>query len=451
MQTTSILNPLITANATPSPAQSNRGADQTQPAQPFQKVLSREMADRTKPAAGDATRPAHHTGPESAKAPQKTASRDKPAKSEGARESDKEDESDTTSGANDAATAAAAASDMLALVANIAPVVAPAAAAEASAETEAADITIAVANGDELLADPASARTGRRDAAATEPATKFSAAMDLAGKAALDTHSLSQGAGLKANLDTELKADFKLDGNSDLKHATDTSTAGDKAEALVTETALNIDKTAPEAKPADDILAKGQALMRVQKDEAELPKAVKEPVQNILQAAHQPSAHAALQAVNNAAVRADHLAPRVGSNGWDQALGQKITWMVAGEQQTASLTLNPPDLGPLQVVLSVSNSQASATFTAAQPEVRQALEAALPKLRDMLGESGIQLGQATVNSGDPQQQQGQFERRASESSSRQRNVDNQSSTEASVRTARVSPAGLGRGLVDTFV
>jgi flagellar hook-length control protein FliK len=33
--------------------------------------------------------------------------------------------------------------------------------------------------------------------------------------------------------------------------------------------------------------------------------------------------------------------------------------MVGSEEQTASLTLNPPDLGPLQVVLSVSNDQAT--------------------------------------------------------------------------------------------
>jgi flagellar hook-length control protein FliK len=446
MQTTSLLNPLINTNATPSPAQPQRGAEQGQSAQAFNQVLSREMADRGKPAASEAARPAQHATPEMAKAPQKAAAGEKPAKADSAKKPKSEDESENTATASDAASSAAAA-DMIALVANIAPVSAPVAAVATPAETDAKaiaedSIAVAVESAEGLTTDAASARTARRDAAAPEPATKFTVA-DQAAKAPIDPRNLPQQA--------EPKAALKSDASLDKTFARVADTAGDDADARKSEITPKAEMTAPETRAADDIVAKGQALMRGQKDETELPKAAREPVHNILQAAQQPSVHAALHAVNNAAVRADHLAPRVGSSGWDQALGQKITWMVAGEQQTASLTLNPPDLGPLQVVLSVSNSQASATFTAAQPEVRQALEAALPKLRDMLGESGIQLGQATVNSGDPQQQQGQFERQAGQTASRQRGINSDSSTEPTVRTARVTPAGTGRGLVDTFV
>lgn len=100
----------------------------------------------------------------------------------------------------------------------------------------------------------------------------------------------------------------------------------------------------------------------------------------------------------------NHLQPPVGTQAWNQALGDRIVWMVAGGQQSAALTLNPPDLGPMQVVLSVSNEQATANFFAAQPEVRQALEAALPRLREMMQDAGIQLGQATVSADTPSQQ-----------------------------------------------
>jgi flagellar hook-length control protein FliK len=79
--------------------------------------------------------------------------------------------------------------------------------------------------------------------------------------------------------------------------------------------------------------------------------------------------------------------------------------MVNGGEQSATLTLNPPDLGPLQVVLSVSNDQASVAFTAAQPEVREALEQALPKLRETMGEAGITLGDTSVSAGSQEQQQ----------------------------------------------
>ncbi len=144
----------------------------------------------------------------------------------------------------------------------------------------------------------------------------------------------------------------------------------------------------------------------------------------------------------------EKLAPAVGSPAWDNALGQKITWMVAGEHQSATLTLNPPDLGPLHVVLSVSNSHASATFTAAQPEVREALESAMPRLREMLGDSGIQLGQASVNSGSPNQQ-GTPDQHASSVRHSPEQAD--SVTEAPARIVRTSSVTSGLGMVDTFV
>ncbi|MDB5765023.1 MAG: putative flagellar hook-length control protein FliK, partial [Herminiimonas sp.] len=142
----------------------------------------------------------------------------------------------------------------------------------------------------------------------------------------------------------------------------------------------------------------------------------------------------------------EKLTPQVGSPGWDQALGQKVVWMVAGGQQSASLTLNPPDLGPLQVVLNVSNSHATASFTAAQPEVRQALEAALPKLREMLGDAGIQLGQASVNAGTSQQQHAFAEPRRTSN-------HNESADTVADRPLQVTRTVLPvvrDGLVDTF-
>ena len=108
-----------------------------------------------------------------------------------------------------------------------------------------------------------------------------------------------------------------------------------------------------------------------------------------------------------AGVATDRIAARVGTPAWDNQVGQKIVWMVAGQEQSATLTLNPPDMGPMQVVLSVTNDQATVTFSANQLEVRQALENAMPKLREMMSESGIALGNATVDAGTPDQRQAQ--------------------------------------------
>jgi flagellar hook-length control protein FliK len=118
-----------------------------------------------------------------------------------------------------------------------------------------------------------------------------------------------------------------------------------------------------------------------------------------------PTAQAALPMAQTAsAIPAGKLNGQVGSPAWDQQLGQKVIWMAAGGLQSATLTLNPPDLGPLQVVLNVSNDQASVSFTSNQPEVRQALEAAMPKLRDMMGEAGLNLSNTNVSAGNSNQE-----------------------------------------------
>ena len=141
------------------------------------------------------------------------------------------------------------------------------------------------------------------------------------------------------------------------------------------------------------------------------------------------------------------LAPAVGSAAWGQALGDRIVWMAGNAQQTATLTLNPPNLGPLQVVLNLSNDQAVASFFAAQPEVRQAIEASFPRLREMMGEAGIQLEQATVSADSSPQQQDQAAGRPGQGNAPRFAAGDDA-------TAAVSPVATpvraGRGLIDTF-
>ena len=96
---------------------------------------------------------------------------------------------------------------------------------------------------------------------------------------------------------------------------------------------------------------------------------------------------------------------RLGTTAWDNQVSQKVVWMVGGMDQTASLTLNPPDLGPVQVVLNVNNDQATVAFSSATPEVREALENAMPRLREMLGDAGVTLGEASVSANMPDQRQ----------------------------------------------
>lgn len=104
------------------------------------------------------------------------------------------------------------------------------------------------------------------------------------------------------------------------------------------------------------------------------------------------SANAAQQTVNTP----------LGNAGWTDDFTQKINWMTTNQKdQVAELHLNPPDLGPLNVVLKVSDNQATATFTSPHSAVREAVENAIPKLREILADNGITLGNTTVSDQTP--------------------------------------------------
>jgi flagellar hook-length control protein FliK len=84
---------------------------------------------------------------------------------------------------------------------------------------------------------------------------------------------------------------------------------------------------------------------------------------------------------------------------WGPALSQRVTWMVRDQLQNASITINPPHLGQIEVRLQTDQSaQTSVYFMSNNPEVRQAITENLNTLREMMSQNGIQLGQADVGS-----------------------------------------------------
>jgi flagellar hook-length control protein FliK len=138
--------------------------------------------------------------------------------------------------------------------------------------------------------------------------------------------------------------------------------------------------------------------------------------------------------------------PSPGKAGWDQAISQKVVWMVGAAEQTATLTLNPPDLGPLQVVINVNNEKADTTFISENPDVRRALENGIPALRGLLDQAGVQLGQANVSTSQQQQAFQQAEKGRAQQSLVNDNTTKPIETPVSTRTI----SRTNNGLVDTF-
>jgi flagellar hook-length control protein FliK len=133
---------------------------------------------------------------------------------------------------------------------------------------------------------------------------------------------------------------------------------------------------------------------------------------------------------------------------WADEFGQKITWMASQGNQSAELHLNPPQLGPLDVTIKINGDQATALFTSPHAAVRDAIEQAMPKLREILADSGIMLGNAMVSDQSARQQP---EQTSHKPRNRASSADGVTATEsASAAETRVTHIKQHQGMVDTF-
>ncbi|AUQ25995.1 flagellar hook-length control protein FliK [Dickeya zeae] len=97
----------------------------------------------------------------------------------------------------------------------------------------------------------------------------------------------------------------------------------------------------------------------------------------------------------------------LGTQQWNDALGQQVVMFTRNGQQTAELKLHPEELGSLHITLKIEDNQAQIHLISGNSQVRSALESALPHLRSAMAENGINLGQSSVGSDASSWQQSQ--------------------------------------------
>jgi len=131
----------------------------------------------------------------------------------------------------------------------------------------------------------------------------------------------------------------------------------------------------------------------------------------------------------------------LGSERWQGEFGQTVQFLVRAEQQSAILHVSPPELGPIEVRIDVAGDRANLSFTAQHADTRQALEHALPRLRDMLAESGIALGDAQIHAQTRDRQEAEQPQRAARGDH---------TATAAVQATAIASAPVRVGLVDTF-
>ncbi|WP_305806541.1 flagellar hook-length control protein FliK, partial [Stenotrophomonas sp. YIM B06876] len=97
--------------------------------------------------------------------------------------------------------------------------------------------------------------------------------------------------------------------------------------------------------------------------------------------------------------------PDLASDGFDEAIGARVSWLADQKIGHAHIRITPHEMGQVDVKLQLDGERVHATFTSAHAEVRHALENSLPRLREMLGEQGLQLAHADVGQQSSSQEQ----------------------------------------------
>ena len=109
----------------------------------------------------------------------------------------------------------------------------------------------------------------------------------------------------------------------------------------------------------------------------------------------------------------------VESDEWGAVFSKRINFLVKNSVQTAELRLDPPEMGRVNIKIKMSqDGAASIQIHAQHANVRDAIETAMPRLRELLSESGIGMGNVDVSTQFSQRQnenRGDFEGRLGKS------------------------------------
>jgi flagellar hook-length control protein FliK len=79
-----------------------------------------------------------------------------------------------------------------------------------------------------------------------------------------------------------------------------------------------------------------------------------------------------------------------------KALHEKVNAMLNINNKEAEIRLDPPELGSMQVRIRSEAEQAQVNFVVQNQQAKEALEQSMPKLKEMLAEQGIELGESNI-------------------------------------------------------
>lgn len=91
-----------------------------------------------------------------------------------------------------------------------------------------------------------------------------------------------------------------------------------------------------------------------------------------------------------------------------EQVSERINMMMAKNLKQIDIRLDPPELGKIQIKLALNQDQASVQFTVNNSQTRDMVEQAMPRLREMMQQQGLQLAQGSVQQDSSSQFAQQF-------------------------------------------
>ncbi|WP_111976687.1 flagellar hook-length control protein FliK [Algibacillus agarilyticus] len=93
-----------------------------------------------------------------------------------------------------------------------------------------------------------------------------------------------------------------------------------------------------------------------------------------------------------------------------ETINENVKYLINSRVQSAEIRLDPPELGQMQIKINMNGDQASVSIVVQNPQAKEMLDQAVPRLREMLENAGIQLGESNIEQRNGQQaKQGQGE------------------------------------------
>jgi flagellar hook-length control protein FliK len=91
-------------------------------------------------------------------------------------------------------------------------------------------------------------------------------------------------------------------------------------------------------------------------------------------------------------------------------LQERVSSMLSISNKEAEIRLDPPEMGSMQIRIRSDAEQAQINFVVQNQQAKEALEQSMPRLREMLAEQGIDLGESSISygqSGNEQSDEGE--------------------------------------------